>query len=124
MPRYNAPRYNALKKKNLAAKPIARLAYNAVSKYASRRQRYSGAGLYIGLIKNICFILILTFPGVAYQPDSGMTVSVAFVAELNQGSDVIRRPFGASLMRSTSCSLANLVPCTVTQMTAVNLPHL
>ena len=31
------------KKKTLAAKPIARLAYNAVSKYASRRQRYSEA---------------------------------------------------------------------------------
>ena len=34
------------KKKNLAAKPIARLALNAVSKDASRWQRYSGAGLY------------------------------------------------------------------------------
>ena len=35
------------KKKTLAAKPIARLAYNAVSKDASRWQRYSGAGLYM-----------------------------------------------------------------------------
>ena len=31
------------KKKNLAAKPIARLAYTAVPKDASRRQRYSEA---------------------------------------------------------------------------------
>ena len=31
----------------MAAKPIARLAYNAVSKDASRRQRYSEAWLYI-----------------------------------------------------------------------------
>ena len=31
------------KKKNLAPKPIARLAYNVVSKDASRRQRYSEA---------------------------------------------------------------------------------
>ena len=34
------------KKKTLAAKPITRLAYNAVSKGASRRQRYSEAWLY------------------------------------------------------------------------------
>ena len=35
------------KKKTLAAKPIARLAYTAVPKDASRRQRYSEAWLYL-----------------------------------------------------------------------------
>ena len=34
------------------------------------------------LKKNILFVFALTFPGVAYQPHSSMTVSAAFVADV------------------------------------------
>ena len=31
-----------------------------------------------------CFVFALTFPGVAYQPHSSMTVSAAFVADVGE----------------------------------------
>ena len=31
-----------------------------------------------------CFVFALTFPGVAYQPHSSMTVSAAFVADVDR----------------------------------------
>ena len=34
--------------------------------------------------KIICFVFALTFPGVAYQPHSSMTVSAAFVAGVDR----------------------------------------
>ena len=34
--------------------------------------------------KIFCFVFALTFPGVAYQPHSSMTVSAAFVADVDR----------------------------------------
>ena len=38
------------------------------------------------IVKKIifCFVFALTFPGVAYQPHSSMTVSAAFVADVDR----------------------------------------
>ena len=38
------------------------------------------------MVKKIfCFVFTLTFPGVAYQPHSSMTVTAAFVADVGEG---------------------------------------